>query len=117
MTKNPDLHIIAISLFCLAACAVQTGDSGMTSRDQDASAVVLAVRPVLARNSQADAQAGAVLTALGEEPNLIGPPRTELIVRTGAGETLSVIAARDAIFRPGDRVRIMRGSRTSVAPP
>jgi outer membrane lipoprotein SlyB len=113
------VHILAIGLLALSSCADHFTDSGEAAPGSACTGTILAIRPVRDSADRVVLPTPGVLLAVGERPDTpIGrADAVELIVRTESGGLLSVIQARDTALRPGDKVRIVRGARTFIAPP
>jgi hypothetical protein len=114
---------------CLIALAGSAGCSASNSPSPGAAAPVahvasgkggriLSMRPVTLRTGQDTWR--AVLLADTGAANAAEPGNTaltEFIVRSDDGATLSIVQANTPGFRPGDRVTILQGENTRLAPP
>lgn len=78
-------------------------------------ATVALVRPVPAASAT---QQDAILAAMGAAPvGGEGPGRSEILVRTDAGQTLSVVTAQTAGLVPGARVVLLPGPSLRLGRP
>jgi outer membrane lipoprotein SlyB len=76
-------------------------------------ATVTAVRPI---RPVASNQETAILAAMGVAPSAGSSTSSEIVVRTAAGQTLSVVQPNAAHLAPGDKVMVVPGGVTRLEP-
>ena len=118
----------AILCCCLIALAGSAGCSASNSTTAGQTAPVahpatgqggriLSMRPVTLRTGQDNWRAVLLADTGAANAPEPGNTLTEFIVRSDNGATLSIVQANTPGFRPGDRVTILQGENTSLAPP
>lgn len=100
--------LVLAGLVALAGCAAQHPKAALAvPADRDVSYGTILVKRQAAIGPD-------VLAAIGETGGR-ADPATEFIIREDDGETVSVVQASGARLKPGERVRIIRGSETRLA--
>lgn len=109
---------IVLPLLALGGCAIGHASTAMTApgiANPAAQGVILSARHVILQI--AGGQNG-VLGALGapQSEGMAMAPATEFIIRQDNGRIVSVLQPVPNDFRPGERVRIIRGVETRLRP-
>jgi outer membrane lipoprotein SlyB len=107
-----------LTLLALAGCATGHASSAMIAPplpNPASQGVILSARQVILQIAGGD---NGVLGALGapQSEGMDMAPATEFIVRQNNGRVISVLEPVPNNFRPGERVRIVRGIHTRLQP-